>query len=559
MSPPKLPLDVLYEVFKTLAALDPISPSSPYGWIRQSTHVCKSWRSAALGQTELWAGIVCAFKSTSVTNLLIERAGSAPLVFQGIEPPRSSFLTEHQLDLALRHIDNIRTLVHPAAHEPLSMIFDGRTLPHLEVMHVSQIQPSSVPVLPSLRTLSLRFCCFPIHAPQLRYLSLKFVGLEIPRAATPVLDILAQATLLEELRLSDLPRAIASEVATYPTVTLANLRLARISSKFFDSTFWQKLLLPVNLDLGINVYNAEEPQQQNIDVSNIFATVSRQLASEDFDSLRVVEDRERDTPYDGVHLIVKLWSSRASISPTAFYLDARVYIYTEDELDIERELQSLIPYLNVEHVGHVDLSGLTEMAFVDDIAMRRALAPLVYVESAVIHYGEQLELLLPQGFWHDKDVSGDGIFPNLQELTVADFLCGCNCKKLDHGDPPAKAWPLLLDILQKRQQSAHPIRTLAINRIVESHSAPQADSLGWIEADEAHMPWVERAREYTEAVVSKLSTRGVGASLEEYETAEREFDWHIAGPKYQYFRKQVPARSDGRRGQIISNEDWESD
>ncbi|VDC02134.1 unnamed protein product [Peniophora sp. CBMAI 1063] len=547
MAAANLPQDILYAVFKALADLDPVGSASPYGWIRQTTHVCRAWRTAALEQAELWAEIVCAFESPSVTDLLLERARTAPLVFQTTLASQYGTLTQHQLNLAVQNIEIVRVLAHSAAYPPLSAVFDGRTLPRLEDLSVAQIQPESTPSLPILHTLSLHFCCFPVRAPQLRFLSLQLGEPRIGRAALTMLGILSQAPLLEELYIADMPHTSRAELAPHPEVHLEHLQVLHISSAFFDDAFWRKLVLPEKLDVDLNVYNEyHEPYERDVDPSEIFAAASRQLSVEGLDSLSIVEDRRREDG-DGVHLIVKLWSSSSDLSQSApaFHLDAKVRLYAEDDPDLERDLEALLVHLNSERISHIDIGGLPN--FYEEVPMRRILAPLSGVQAAILNYdAEHLELLLPR---IDEEGDGEeagagGIFPALRHLTIVDF-------PYTEKDPGrmARDWAPILSLLQTRHQSECSIRTFTLNRRDTGYADPQAGYTAWSKIEQRYAPWIERARAYTEVVI-----KSSGAAGDDDNDEETEYDWHIAGPAY----RPVPAPDVGL-GPHLSLEDSDSD
>lgn len=78
-----LPADILSCVFEHLALISPISSSlNALGWV-QVTQVCSHWRSVALGHAGLWSTSInlnCSYRQIEV---LLARAGTAPLSIVG--------------------------------------------------------------------------------------------------------------------------------------------------------------------------------------------------------------------------------------------------------------------------------------------------------------------------------------------------------------------------------------------------------------------------------------------------------------------------------------------
>ncbi|KAI0041530.1 hypothetical protein FA95DRAFT_1610938 [Auriscalpium vulgare] len=79
----RLPPETLERTFLWLSLLDPTTSKSP-GWIRGATHVCRSWRTIALGYPRLWTTVVLPPPGTKWGSLMLTRSEPHPLSISAV-------------------------------------------------------------------------------------------------------------------------------------------------------------------------------------------------------------------------------------------------------------------------------------------------------------------------------------------------------------------------------------------------------------------------------------------------------------------------------------------
>ncbi|KZV68164.1 hypothetical protein PENSPDRAFT_687528 [Peniophora sp. CONT] len=218
---PKLPDDIIYELFEAAALVYPpralvMMPASAQalahthtllGWIIL-THICRRWRAIGFSATlaHIWARVVCLSWKPSVAMELSQRARGYPVTidltrFNGIIRPGSYELLPLE-DWAFRNISNVDVLIAPGTIFLNHLNRHKAILPALrEIQFGRTLSGLPVPIeweAPGLRSARLNMAFLPNHMAQgLRELHLR-VHADRMRL-TALRDYLRLCSLLEVL------------------------------------------------------------------------------------------------------------------------------------------------------------------------------------------------------------------------------------------------------------------------------------------------------------------------------------------------------------------------
>ncbi|VDC02099.1 unnamed protein product [Peniophora sp. CBMAI 1063] len=122
-----LPDDILCELFEHVAAIDPAGwnknndkgrGKTVLGWI-VVTHVCHRWRSTCLGMSYLWAHIASSFHDPSIADVILSRAGDAPLTIGVGDPSYEEDPIRLPISWGVRRLDRAHTFICNALWPPL--------------------------------------------------------------------------------------------------------------------------------------------------------------------------------------------------------------------------------------------------------------------------------------------------------------------------------------------------------------------------------------------------------------------------------------------------------
>ncbi|VDC03543.1 unnamed protein product [Peniophora sp. CBMAI 1063] len=310
-----LPEDVLYEIFNTMAAVDPPRYAGPPDLpgrmpVRSSqsdlnldlyplwtgirgpywhaeleaikrrnmfseqgtlgfivlTHVCRSWRRAGIDLAPLWGEIVHIFPSALET--ILARARGAPLALDFGALRRLPVLDQVALHdryymLLTKNVVRIRSLV---ASNPFRSFRDwyglllDQELPVLEDLTLKGAKriPEDVAspirplIAPSLLRLVLDQTAYlPFSAPALRTLLIQ--GATQPVPASTLLAALSATPQLEKLELMfSLDDEPAPEYT--PSVHLPNLAIARLCDSPEALSIWRHIVAPPNAELRLHAF-----------------------------------------------------------------------------------------------------------------------------------------------------------------------------------------------------------------------------------------------------------------------------------------------------------------
>jgi F-box-like len=117
----RLPTELLYKIFSTLACLDYSNPTD-VSWIRPITAVCSHWRAVALECPRLWSSII--FSRPSWAAEMLKRSKMAPLAIRA----DLTYLTPKMVDavqMALQHVSRIRELHLTASKATMEKLIDN--------------------------------------------------------------------------------------------------------------------------------------------------------------------------------------------------------------------------------------------------------------------------------------------------------------------------------------------------------------------------------------------------------------------------------------------------
>ncbi|KZV71367.1 hypothetical protein PENSPDRAFT_406772 [Peniophora sp. CONT] len=543
MSPgPDLPVEVLCSIFRYVS-LEDFTRYRPLGWLPSTTHVCRKWRKAATGLSELWAENLCALASTTATDTFLERAQSAPLVFSKKYFETVVPLTKHQLALAEIHLDRARIFEQPGPI-PSSLVkaVQATTLSHLSVLHLHRWDNAKAGSFlveftlnaPVLRELHLDSVFFPVNAPLLRVLAVTndrqpYQGSLEAVPTSEILNVLKGTPLLENLKLEGM-YAFAmeedKESGTATRVELPELRSLRLEDQ--GSNYGLYCFVNAAPTTDVSIINAE--CNAAVDPAITFAAFEGHLRAPAYDTLLIYEEQDDG----GTHVNVRL---RSSTSTRAHYDDDGEPEFRFDgdmdymggsasSLDI---IGSLTPHINVDAICFLDMGqvGTHEFVEVEANEVRETLAFFTSVSTVMLNIdvssrhiiairgedaGEIGEEGGDEGDEGDEDggedKGEDGVsetnlpLPALQHLIVQDLSSphrhSMSVEALEEG------WSVLLAILKERKRAGRAIRYLTLSES-DKFSGITGDALEAIQERDAE--FMHRAEGLVDEIFDKRGYR----------------------------------------------------
>ncbi|KZV68123.1 hypothetical protein PENSPDRAFT_736102 [Peniophora sp. CONT] len=490
-----LPVEVLCSIFGYMSLGD-FDRYVPLGWIPATTHVCRKWRRAAIGLSELWAENLCALASPAATDIFLERAQSAPLVFSKRHFETPVPLTKHQLALAEMHLARARIFEQPGPI-PSSLVkaIQTTTSSRLCVLHLhrwASAQANSFLVdfildAPVLRELHLESVFFSVDAPLLRVLAVtndhqSYQGRLEAVPTSKILSVLKGTPLLENLKLEGM-YAFAleedEESGTAIHIELSELRSLRLEDQGSNYGLYRCVNAAPAAD--VSIINAM--CDGGVEPAITFAAFEGHLRAPAYDTLLIYEEQDDG----GTHVNVRL---RSSTSTRAHYEDNGDPEFRFDafmdpmgesasSLDI---VSSLVPRINVDAIRFLDMGevGTDEFVEVEANEVCETLAPFTSVSTVMLNVdasrrhilalrGEDAgEIEEEGGDEGDEDGEGESEdsanetnlpLPALQHLIVQDLS---NSYQLSI-DALEEGWSVLLTILKERKRAGRAIRYLTLS------------------------------------------------------------------------------------------------
>ena len=275
---PHLPPELFRMIF--IACADP-----PYGplcrrttsiqWIA-ITHVCRYWRSIALGYSDLWKRL--RFSNPDVTKEMIRRSKGSDLEVI-IHSSLRSIAMSTFLPMVLHELHRV-SLLHLVCPELLENLLDNfaSAAPKLEYLHLSAPfgqNPFHIPdtifsrETPALCSLKLHRCIFTSPSPSSDTVSSpdSRIG-HIPSTISQIVSFLRGIPMLHTLVLDGVLPLVGSDDA-YPNLVLPKLsRLELCSSIASCTNFLEHIIFPVTTDITIRCPNSS----QDDDYGRLFRT-----------------------------------------------------------------------------------------------------------------------------------------------------------------------------------------------------------------------------------------------------------------------------------------------
>ncbi|KZV70327.1 hypothetical protein PENSPDRAFT_651606 [Peniophora sp. CONT] len=412
-----LPTETLCKIFLYLSDQDPVVPrSNGVHWISSATHVCRKWRQAAIGCSELWANVICAFASDAATDCLFARARSRPLHFSArvaevaetelgrskVEPTVHD-LSVYQVALAEENLARLRVFEHRGVL-PASFVKAITTNPltHLTILRlrcwrgdaaVSLVVDIQLNV-PALRELYLDGVFFALNAPLLLVLevthTLECEWSEFDNDSSPALLMtLKTAPLLQRLAVSDtfallaehgLPDLLPDDLKSIELPILSEIS---ISDTGADFGLYDYLHIPCDVDIHFED-NTCDPGG---DLPIIFEAMRSHLLCPKYDTL-IVYEKYGD---EHVHISLRRHGSERHHQDlegeSEFRLDICIDPDPTEPLNTLEIVELLVPYIDTSNIRHLDFGeiGTGDYDEFDEGDLRRVLAPFTNVQTAILN------------------------------------------------------------------------------------------------------------------------------------------------------------------------------
>jgi F-box-like len=277
-----LPPELLRVIFKACA--DP--PYDPLCWFYTTsiqwiaiTHVCRYWRSVALGYSDLWKRL--RFSNPDATKEMIRRSKGANL--EVIIDPLREFdrsITESTfipMLLPELHRVSVLNLIHP---DLLQSLVDGfvSAAPKLEYLYLSGPCDTNIFYIPdtifsretpALHSLELHKCVFTSPSPSSGTVSYPNSPIgHNPSTISQIVSFLRGTPLLHTLVFDGVLPFVGTDDA-YPNLVLPKLSRLELTSSFASCTnFLEHIIIPVTTDATVT---CEHPSQDD-DYGKLFRT-----------------------------------------------------------------------------------------------------------------------------------------------------------------------------------------------------------------------------------------------------------------------------------------------
>jgi F-box-like len=253
-----LPPELLIMIFIACAA-PPSGTLNSRHWIRSAnmqwiavTHVCRYWRSVALGCTELWRKLF--FFNPDVTKEMIRRSKGTNLEVIIVEPVQSRQSKNKIIEMILSELHRVSVLQLHLVPESLKSFIGGFVpgAPKLESLCLNCTDEVHIPdaifsrQTPALRSLKLYNCKFTSPSP-----SPDFQTVRIPSIISQIVSFLCRTPMLHTLILFNvLPKHVSTDTGAYPKLVLPKLSLLDVFSSVVSCAV---LLEHLNFPITTNI------------------------------------------------------------------------------------------------------------------------------------------------------------------------------------------------------------------------------------------------------------------------------------------------------------------
>ncbi|KAI0311811.1 hypothetical protein OF83DRAFT_718346 [Amylostereum chailletii] len=300
-----LPAEILVHIL-TLYALNPgddnkLARTKARRWIVAS-HVCTRWREIVLGHATAWAEHVFSFAHEYVQDIILKRAGAAPLTLQYYDHQENKE-EKRRFDFILQHIDQIKRLdVWIYRHARIARLFQAlcsKELPALEELVVEygcafDKEPpffrgtGRAIVAPQLRACTLVSCFQPWNMRSLEDLELRTGpaggsdrAVQFLPNFTPLLESLRSSPELRRLRITSY--LSSAEFQEGQLVHLPLLEKIDITDKTLDHipAILSCLCLPPSCRADMTCYSGDTLARSEPSEYELIARIIQALAPKD--------------------------------------------------------------------------------------------------------------------------------------------------------------------------------------------------------------------------------------------------------------------------------------
>lgn len=432
-----LPTETLCKIFLCLSDQDPVVPrSNGLHWISSATHVCWKWRQAAIGCSELWSDVICAFASDAATDCFFTRAQSRLLHFSArmekvgenkygclVKETTVHDLSAHQVALGEENLARLRAFEHPGTlPASFEKAITRNPLTHLTILrlrcwrgtHASPLVEDVQLNVPALRELYLDGVFFALNAPLLLVLEVKNTFDEIADAPSPALLLtLENAPLLQRLAVKS-PFALQVEHDDLPDllpddskfIELPNLSMISFSDTGPNLGLYSRLRIPQDVDVHFE-YTA---RHAGTDLPIIFEVMQSHLICPKYDTLiahftydehwnRFAQIRLRRHGSERYHQDLE--------GESEFRLDVCIFSRSAEQLHMLEIIEALVPYIDTSNIRYLDFG---EIGYGDGVFyeadLHEALAPFTNVQTAILNGSWDLEVCLCREDSNESDAEG---------------------------------------------------------------------------------------------------------------------------------------------------------
>jgi hypothetical protein len=222
------------------------------------THVCRYWRSVALGYTDLWKRLY--FFNPDVTKEMIHRSKGINLevIIDVSLEIHQSIDTSPIIPMVLLELYRI-SMLHLVCQEPLESLVDGfvSAAPKLEHLYLStfHIPDTIFRETPALRSLELHDCQFTSSSPSSGSVSSSDSRMgQLPSTISQIVSFLRGTPMLHTL-IFDRVLPYENTYETFPNLVLPKLSRLELTSDITSCTsFLEHIIFPVTADTRVTCY-----------------------------------------------------------------------------------------------------------------------------------------------------------------------------------------------------------------------------------------------------------------------------------------------------------------